>query len=88
MSTRWPDGDIMGSPCPIPTMSHLRGVEHQVGVAAPLEGVQALAIIPEEVPPGGGTRGQGDDEAQGVPSAGLAGGPGFLGFKHMGTVGF
>lgn len=71
----------------LPTVSHLRDVEHQVGVAAPLKGVQALSIIPEEVPPGGATLGQGHDEAQGVPASHLAGDLRFLGFKDMGAVG-
>lgn len=71
----------------LPTTFHLGDVEHQVGVAAPLEGVQALAIVPEEVPPCGGTLGQSHDEAQGIPSGLLAGGPRFLGFKDRGAVG-
>ena len=85
MSSGWPGAT--GSPTPaLHTTSHLRDIEHQVGVAALLEGVQALAIVPEEVPPGSGTRGQGHDEAQGIPSGCLAGGAWFLGFKDMGAV--
>lgn len=79
---------VTGLPtCALLTMSHLRDIEHQVGVAAPLKGVQALAIIPEEVPPGGATRGQGHNEVQRVPPSHHAGGPWFLGFKEMGAVG-
>lgn len=86
MSSRWPSAT--GPPTPaLPTASHLCDVEHQVGVAAPLKGAQALAIVPEEVPPGSATLGQGHDEAQGIPSGRLAGGLWFLGFKDMGAVG-
>lgn len=80
----WCEHEVSWTPpsSALPTMPHLCGIEHQVGVVAPLEGVQALAVIPEEVPPGSGTWGQGHNEAQRVPSGGLAGGPGFLDFKR------
>lgn len=71
----------------LPTTSHLCDIEHHVGVVALLEGVQALAIIPEKVTPGSGMRGQGHNETQGVASGGLCGGSWFLGFKDMGAVG-
>lgn len=77
-----------GTPTPaLPTTSHLCDIEHHVGVVALLKGVQALTIVPENVTPGSGIRGQGHNETQGVPSGHLCGGSWSLGFKDMGSVG-
>lgn len=86
MSSGW--SGATGSPTPaFPTMSHLCDIEYQVGVAAPLKSVQALSIIPEEVPPGSASLRQGHYEVQRIPSRCLGGGPWFLQFKDMGAVG-